>query len=44
MAIASLDQDNFSVLINFVNGSTPFSKVSNFSSNIFFIPTMSLTK
>ena len=42
--IASLHQENFSVLIVFVNESTPLYKVSTFSSNTFLLSTMSLKK
>ena len=44
MPIASLHQENFSVLTDFVNESATLSKVSTFSINTFLLSTMSLTK
>jgi len=44
MPIGSLHQENFSVLIEFVNKSITLSKVSTFTNNTFFTSTMSLTK
>ena len=42
--IVSLHQENFSVLINFVNEFVSFSKVSNLYNNTLFISTMSIKK